>query len=169
MGFLEDIIGNYNTEIVLAIVGLNLLLLMFNFINRIKFSSITKKYDRLVAGVEAASLEDMLIEHLDEVKEVKSELGSIKKYCDDINSRLKFSLQKIGFIRYNAFNDMGSDLSFSIALLDESLNGFVITSIYGRDESNVYAKPLVNGKSSYALSVEEMQAIDRARKQSITL
>lgn len=165
MDSLESIIAIYSTEIILGIVGLNLLLLLINIINRIKISSITKKYNKLVEGVSATSLEDMLMEHLDEIKIVKNELDTVKKYCDDINSRLKLSLQKIGFIRYNAFSDMGSDLSFSVALLDEALNGFVITSIYGREECTMYAKPVVKGNSSYALSVEEMQAIDRARKQ----
>ena len=76
--------------------------------------------------------------------------------------KIKSSIQNVGFIRYNAFNDMGSDLSFSIALLDERRDGFVITNIYAREESNVYAKPIVNGKSTYPLSVEEIQALDRA-------
>ena len=59
---------------------------------------------------------------------------------------------------------MGSELSFSIALLDNFSNGFVLTSIYGREQSISYAKPIKDGKSLYPLSVEEMQAIDRAIK-----
>jgi len=167
MDLIVSIFDSYSVEIILGVVGLNLLLLIFNIVNRVKISSITKKYNRLVEGVSSDSIEDMLLEHIDEVKVVKNEIEIVKKYCDDINSRLKLSLQKVGFIRYNAFSDMGSDLSFSIALLDEALNGFVITSIYGREECNVYAKPILKGNSSYALSVEEMQAIDRAKKQSI--
>ena len=92
----------------------------------------------------------------------------LKKYIENLNDRLELCLQRIGFIRYNAFNDMGSDLSFSIALLDDKLDGFVITSIYGRDESNTYAKPILKGESTYPLSVEEMQALDRAKRQSLS-
>ncbi len=59
---------------------------------------------------------------------------------------------------------MGSELSYSIVLLDEHLNGFVLTSIYGREQSVSYAKPIKDGKSTFPLSAEEMQAMDRAIK-----
>lgn len=78
--------------------------------------------------------------------------------------KLTFAIQKVGFVRYNAFGDMGSELSFSIAFLDNFLNGFILTSIYGREHSTCYAKPIKDGKSIYPLSAEEIQAIDRAIK-----
>lgn len=167
MDIIRDFIINYNVEIIFGLILCLLLLLILYLIAQLRISSITKKYNRLTEGVEAASLEDMLIQHLDEVKEVKGQLSDIKSYCEEINIRMKQSLQRIGFIRYNAFNDMGSDLSFSIALLDDELTGFIITSIYGREESNMYAKPIVKGKSTYNLSVEEIQALDRAKNQTI--
>ncbi|EOC99788.1 hypothetical protein L21TH_2187 [Caldisalinibacter kiritimatiensis] len=102
------------------------------------------------------------------MKNVKNELVNIKEYCKDIDSRLKLSVQKVGIIRYNAFDDMGSDLSFSIALLDENLNGVVISTIFGRNESNTYAKPIIEGKSKYNLSVEELQAIDKAKENGMS-
>jgi len=79
-----------------------------------------------------------------------------------VETNLTFALQKIGFLRYNAFADMGSELSFSIALLDKYNNGFVLTSIYGREKSVSFAKPIKNGESNVPLSPEEMIAIDRA-------
>ncbi|GAB7387692.1 DUF4446 family protein [Bacillaceae bacterium] len=69
---------------------------------------------------------------------------------------------RLGVVRFNAFHDTGSDLSFSVALVDDELNGVVITSIYGRDESRVYAKPLEKGRSSYHLSEEEKEALQKA-------
>jgi len=163
-----ETISNYNIEIIFGLVIAIIFLLMLFIISQARISSITKKYDRLVEGVEEASLEDILMQHLDDVKEVKEELVNVKKYCEELEEKLKHSLQKIGFIRYNAFSDMGSDLSFSIALLDETLSGFIVTSIYGRDESNMYAKPIVEGKSDYTLSVEEMQVLDRAMKKGFS-
>ena len=65
-------------------------------------------------------------------------------------------------VRYNAFSDTGSDLSFTLALLDEQNNGVVLNGIYSREMSNIYAKPITNGNSTYTLSEEERQAIDKA-------
>ena len=70
---------------------------------------------------------------------------------------MKKSIQKVGIIRYNAYKDTGSDLSFTLALLDENNNGVVLNGIYSREMSNIYAKPIENGKSTYTLSDEEQK------------
>lgn len=71
---------------------------------------------------------------------------------------------KIGMVRYNAFQDTGSNLSFAVALLDDKNTGIVINGIYSRDCSNIYSKPIENGKSNFILSSEEKEAIDIAIK-----
>ena len=71
-------------------------------------------------------------------------------------------IQKIGIVRYSAFKDTGSDLSFALAMLDENNNGVVLNGIYSREMSNIYAKPIENGKSAYTISEEEKKAIDKA-------
>ena len=75
------------------------------------------------------------------------------------------AVTKVGIVRYNPFKDIGGDQSFSIALLDDSDSGIVVTSHYGRDANRVYAKPLEKGKSKYSLSQEEEQAIAEALKE----
>ena len=70
---------------------------------------------------------------------------------------MKKCVQKVSIIRYKAFEDVGSDLSFSIALLDENNDGIILTGIYGRNESTTYAKPIDKGISRYDLSEEEKQ------------
>ncbi len=70
--------------------------------------------------------------------------------------------EKVGIVRYNAFQDTGSDLSFALALLDEKNNGVVLNGIYSREMSNIYAKPVENGKSKYTISEEENLAIEKA-------
>ena len=75
---------------------------------------------------------------------------------------MKNCIQKIGIVRYNAFKDTGSDLSFALAMLDEKNNGVVLNGIYSREMSNIYAKPVENGVSKYTISDEEKEAIQRA-------
>ena len=65
-------------------------------------------------------------------------------------------------VRYNAFKDTGSDLSFTLALLDEHNDGVVLNGIYSREMSNIYAKPVKNGTSTYTMSDEERQAVQKA-------
>ena len=81
-----------------------------------------------------------------------------------IKKENKFSVQKIGIVRFNPFKEVGSDQSFSIALLNREDTGIIITSLYNREGNRVYGKPVKNGKSSYSLSKEEQTAIEKAKK-----
>ncbi|KKS18926.1 MAG: hypothetical protein UU78_C0099G0006 [Candidatus Roizmanbacteria bacterium GW2011_GWC2_41_7] len=88
-------------------------------------------------------------------KKVSQELAELKK-------NNKKNLQKVGVVRFNPFKEGGGDQSFSIAVLDALDNGFVITSLYSNAANRVYAKPIMNGASSYSLSQEEKEAINKA-------
>jgi hypothetical protein len=72
------------------------------------------------------------------------------------------AVRHVGLVRYDAFEDVGGRLSFSCALLDDHGNGVVVTSINGRQDTRVYAKPIMNARSSYNLSTEEEEAIRQA-------
>jgi hypothetical protein len=84
--------------------------------------------------------------------------GTDKRQERLINS----SVRHVSLHRYDAFEDMGGRLSFSCALLDDHRNGVVLTSINGRQDTRVYAKPIVDGASAYNLSSEEEEAIRQA-------
>ena len=73
--------------------------------------------------------------------------------------------QRMGLVRFNAFDNTGSDLSFALAMTDAARNGFVLSGIYGREESRVYAKPIVEGESTYMLTKEEKQALQAAAEK----
>ena len=79
---------------------------------------------------------------------------------------VKNCVQKVGVVRYQAIQNMGADLSYTVALLDENNDGVVFNGIYGRDGCYTYAKPIIEGKSSYNLSDEEVQAIENAIKKA---
>ena len=88
--------------------------------------------------------------------------ANINTLIQNIDKDLENCVQKVGIVRYSAFQDTGSDLSFTLALLDEKNTGVVLNGIYSREMSNIYAKPVQNGKSSYTLSEEEQKAIKKA-------
>ena len=91
-------------------------------------------------------------------KELSEELKKI-----EIENLSNF--QKIGVVRFNPFKEVGSDQSFSIAILDGNDNGVVITSLYTRDENRVYGKPIKASISEYNLSEEEKKAIEKAKNK----
>ena len=86
-----------------------------------------------------------------------------------VDEDVRNCIQKVGIVRYSAFKDTGSDLSFALALLDEKNNGVILNGIYSREMSNIYAKPVENGKSTYTISKEEEEAIKKAMEKEANI
>ena len=97
-------------------------------------------------------------------KLLEEDLEKISAELNNLKRENKFSVQKISLIRFNPFKEVGSNQSFSMALLDGKDNGIVITSLYNREGNRVYGKPIKNGKSPYSLSKEEQIAIEKAEE-----
>lgn len=158
----RELITIYNIEIIMGLLVAFFVLLALYLIAEIRISKLKERYNELVRGADDVNIEELLIKNGYEIDQLRENIFILNKDFESLQTKLTFAIQKVGFIRYNAFADMGSELSFSIVFLDNFLNGFVLTSIYGREQSTCYAKPIKNGKSIYPLSAEEIQAIDRA-------
>lgn len=104
-----------------------------------------------------------LKEILLQFEELKKSFDKIVQELENLKKENKFNIQKIGIVRYNPFNEIGGNQSFSIAILDGEDNGVVITSLFSREGNRVYGKPIKNGKSDYLLSEEEKEAIKKAK------
>lgn len=162
-----EVLNLYNSEILIGLIMFSLFLFLLFLIQEFRVSSLKKKYRLLLQGSDGTSLEKILFDHIDKIDKVKGEVKIIKSHTSKLDEKIKSSIQRVGMIRYNAFDDMGSDLSFSVALLDDNNTGIVISNLYGRNESITYGKPVINGESDYKLSIEEIQAIDRAKRNSL--
>lgn len=117
-------------------------------------------------GKDAKSLEDVLVLLRKETMEARRSLQDLNSRMEEVRDRLRDSVQHVGIVRFNPFRNAGGDQSFCIALLDETRNGVVISSLYARDGVRVYGKPVVKGKSTYQLSKEEEEAIQKAIQES---
>lgn len=104
-----------------------------------------------------------LKEVLSRFKELENDFKKVSDEMEKIKIKSKFSVQKVGIVRFNPFENVGSDQSFSVALLDGENDGIVITSLYNRDGNRIYGKPIKNGASSYSLSGEELAAIEKSK------
>jgi|LFRM01.2.fsa_nt_gb hypothetical protein len=164
ISYIGDHISSYNTEVLIGLaIGLFVLLIL-NVLSLFKIRSIKKQYNKMAQGMKGINLEELLIHTSQDLDGIKDDIVKLDENIQSLRTKLTFAIQKVGFMRYNAFGDMGSDLSFSIALLDNFSNGFVLTSIYGRDNNVCYAKPIILGKSKIQLSSEEIMVIDKAIK-----
>ncbi|MHC6181535.1 DUF4446 family protein [Clostridium sp. JNZ X4-2] len=167
---MQNIINLINSLQLYVVIGLFVVAIILIIMNVIIFKSLNrleKRYKRLMRGSNNKNLEELIIKYLDNVDNVKKGSEDIKKLYDNLSLRIKYCIQKISIIRYRAFEDVGSDLSFSIALLDEKNDGVIITGIYGRDESTTYAKPIDSGMSRYELSQEEKQVLEECINKRI--
>lgn len=164
-----NIISQFQSYIVLGLVIINIIFLILVIVLFTSLTSIEKKYRKFMRGVNNKNLEELVISYLDKIDEAKAISESVKDMYEDINSRVKGCIQKTSIIRYKAFEDVGSDLSFSIALLNDNNDGVIITGIYGRNESTTYAKPIDKGISRYDLSEEELHVLNDAMNKEILI
>ena len=154
-------IGIENCFSILIII--NLILLIGFIITILKTEKLKKKYENFMKKLgNGKTIEEDLENYMYRVERVERQNAEITSFIQTLDKNLENCIQKIGIVRYNAFKDTGSDLSFTLALLDEKNNGVVLNGIYSREMSNIYAKPLKEGKSQYTLSEEEQEAIKRA-------
>lgn len=128
-----------------------------------KLSSLNKKYKKFLEKLgNGNNIEEDLETYMYRVEKVEKQNAEIANYVKTLDEDLTRCIQKVGIVRYNAFKDTGSDLSFTLALLDEHNDGVVLNGIYSREMSNIYAKPVKNGESSYTMSEEEKLAVQKA-------
>ena len=151
---------NQNQEaVIISAVAVLSLFLVWNIYLHCYLSKIKKRTLSFFASSEGKDLEEIIYKQIKKTNEVD---GEIKKIIED-NKRIERDLskcvQKVGVVRFNPFGDVGGNQSFVIALLDNSLSGVIIQSLYSRGGVRVYSKQIKKGKSEYALGEEEEEAI----------
>ena len=164
MALIKNIISIYNIEIIMGLLVGLVILFIISLIQGIYLKKVKGRYNSFFRGMKGIDIEELFIHVNRDIKDLQRDVNLFEKNINTLETKLTFAIQRIGFVRYNAFGDMGSELSYSIALLDNFQNGFVLTSIYGRENSVSYAKPMKNGVCRIPLSAEELIAIDRALK-----
>jgi hypothetical protein len=146
----------------MATIVLVIALLVYCVILHIRLGSLKKKYDFFMQEDNGASLERKLSVEVSEIRDAAKGLETMMTEQAAIRNIQSNTIQKIGFIKYNAFENIGNDLSFALTLLDGNNNGICISSIYGRNESRIFSKPIVKGKSLVSLSQEELESLNEA-------
>lgn len=156
-----------NLTYVVAILGVLVIVMYIVIINLyMNIRYLKKRYKKMMTGVDSGNMERMLIGHIDEVKRVMEDHTALKAEQQRMDDVLQRSLTRVGVVRFRAFEDMGGDLSYAVALLDSHNNGVLFSSVFGREGSQAYVKPIENGASSYTLTEEEQRALREAMGKS---
>ena len=158
--------GSITNEMLVAIIGLVisivLVILIFMLMSRLK--SMQSKYNKMMDQTGVDNLQDVIIDIQRKLHELQDNSKQSAHDIQQLRDRIRLIKGNMAIHRYNAFNDLGqgSDLSFSMAILDDNKNGMVLTAIHGREETYMYGKPIEGGESSYTLSPEEKRVVENA-------
>ena len=121
-------------------------------------------FRKLSKGIDRGNLVKVLDRLITKEELNAKEIAEIIKKVEGLGRNAIYHIQKVGMVRFNPFEEMGGDHSFSLALLDATLSGYVITGLHTRERTRVYVKRIEKGKSKSDLSNEERESIKKAEK-----
>ena len=130
---ISEYLGFDSDYIILGLAAFCVILFILTVVNMAKTSKLRKKYEAFMMGKDAKSLEETLVTRLSQVDKLISANEANEKNIRKMFDNMKFTFQKVGLVKYDAFNEMGGKLSFSLAMLNESDNGFVLNAVHSRD------------------------------------
>lgn len=152
---------NYLDYIIISIIFLIIIIIIINL--NIKLNKTKIKLNKFLNSNDEISIEKMITEYLKIIEKVENENHQIKEKLDELEKKVNLSITKTSLIRYNPFEDTGGDLCYALALLNENNDGVILNSIFSREGSYNYAKPITKGVSEkHKLSQEEQTALENA-------
>lgn len=155
--------GGIDIGIVLLIfAGLLFVLVVTCLVLCIELSKLKKRYLRFTQGRDAKSLEKEIGDLFIENGKLREITEKNKRDVKVLFRKMETTFQKVGLVKYDAFAQMGGKLSFSLAMLDEKNNGFIINSVHGSDGCYTYTKEIKAGKCDLTLGTEEQNALEIA-------
>ena len=159
---IEYYLGIDSDYILLGLAGFVVILLIILLVNAVQIHKLKKKYKMFMDGKNAKTLEESIMSRMDQMDYL---ISSNKKNENDIQTiykNLKSTFQKVGLVKYDAFQEMGGKLSFSLALLNETNDGFIINAMHSREGCYTYIKEIIDGNSVITLADEEKEALGMA-------
>lgn len=148
--------------IIIGLAAVTLILLIVVIVCLLKIKKLYRRYDYFMRGKDAETLEDIIMEQMEDIAALKAEDRANKDSIRNTNKNYRSAFQKFGLVKYNAFKGMGGNLSFVVALLDYTNTGFVLNSVHSREGCYVYIKEVQRGETDVLLGSEEKDALEQA-------
>lgn len=160
-------LGLSTETVLLTICCVLLVLLLLYVVLFVKYSNLNKKYNRFMSGENGKSLEESIAKRLEDIVGLKEDRSKIMGRLDILEAKALCSYQKVALLKYDAFQEMGGKLSFTICMLDGNEDGFLLTSMHSsREGCYTYVKEIIKGESFVLLSKEEKQTLEEAKSKS---
>ena len=159
---ISEYLGFDSDYIILGLAAFCVILFILTVVNMAKTSKLHKKYEAFMMGKDAKSLEETLVTRLSQVDKLISANEANEKNIRKMFDNMKFTFQKVGLVKYDAYNQMGGNLSFCLCMLNERNSGFILNSVHSSDGCYTYTKEIKNGECEIALGEEERKALNMA-------
>ncbi len=166
---LENLTGLSAGFLITILAVLVVVLIVIVIVILVRVRNIKSSYDEFMEGKNGQSLENILLDRIQQMEAIAASEEENKKQISIIMEHFDHTFQKVGMVKYNAFNEMGGKLSFSLALLNRQNDGFILNAMHSREGCFTYVKEIVNGKSVIMLSEEEEEALQMAISDTYTV
>jgi len=158
---LKSLAANAPTAI-LALLALSIVLLAIVLSLNSKVRRMSQRWHELFDGAKGDNIERLLYDHLRERMQLQEQIDALGNRVGVLEEKVAGAKRHLGLVKYDAFEDVGGSQSFAMALYDDRGDGALLTSLIGRSDCRVYAKPLIGGRSERSLSQEEQRAVQTA-------
>lgn len=159
------IVFGIKLEIALATICCVLIILLVLYIvTLVAYKKLNRKYKLFMAGESSLSLEKLIQKRLDEIDLLKSDNENTKHQLEQLNAKSLVAYQKVALLKYDAFQEMGGKLSYSLCMMDGNEDGLIMTSMHSsREGCYTYVKEIIKGEAFVLLSKEEKQVLEEAK------
>ena len=158
---------DYGPYLWLLVVLVLLLSVLWLIVLQLRVARLRRKYAALLTAPDGKDLGELLSMYVDQMQLAASKAEQLAQTSERMGGQIRHSIKHLGLVRFNAYEGIGGEKSFSVVLLDDNGDGVVLSSLHGRGEGRLYAKPIAGWDSTYTLSVEEKQAITQARGSDV--
>ncbi len=132
------------------------------FLQNLKIKKLMNRYEAFMSGKDADNLAEAIEENFKQMSELQQNYEQSQQAIEETLQGIKSTFHKMGIVKYDAFKEMGGNLSFTLCLLDDMNTGFILNTMHGRDSSYTYIKEIIKGEAYATLGEEEKEALDKA-------
>ena len=127
-----------------------------------KISKLIRRYEKFMRGKNAENLSEAIEENFHQMERLEISHQKTELRMEKALNSITTTFHKMGIVKYDAFKEMGGNLSFALCLLDDNNTGFILNTMHGRDSSYTYIKEIIKGEAYATLGEEEKEALDKA-------
>ena len=145
-----------------CVVFVFLVFLVVVLLQNLKIKKLMKRYEDFMNGKDSDNLAEAIEENFKQMNELQQNYEESQKAIEETLQGIKSTFHKMGIVKYDAFKEMGGNLSFTLCLLDDENTGFILNTMHGRDSSYTYIKEIIKGEAYATLGEEEKEALEKA-------